>query len=123
MFLEKCKKIHNPDIQKVLKVSYDGLHQTQQVIFLDIACFLMGLYMDVVEHILQSCNSYDPYYDIEILIDKSLIVVAQDGKLSMHDLIRQMGLEIVKQESEVSKKNRRLLYYDDSPEVLIPKTV
>ena len=75
--------------------------------------------MDVVKCILQSCISYDPCYDIEILKDKCLIVVTLDGKLSMHDLIRQMGLEIVRQESEVSKKHRRLLCYDDAPKVLI----
>ena len=121
--LDKYKRILNPDILEVLKISYDGLDQTQQDIFLDIACFLRGLCMDVVEHILQSCSSYDPCYDIEILKDKSLIVVTLDGKLSMHNLIRQMGLEIVRQESEVSKKHRRLLCYDDAPEVLIPETV
>uniref|UniRef100_A0A7N2L690 Reverse transcriptase zinc-binding domain-containing protein n=1 Tax=Quercus lobata TaxID=97700 RepID=A0A7N2L690_QUELO len=36
----------------------------------------------------------------------------------MHDLIQQMGLEIARQESEVSKKHRRLLCYEDAPEVL-----
>ena len=107
--LDKYKRILNPNILEVLKISYDGLDQTQQDIFLDIACFLKELCKDVVEYILQSCNSYDPYYDIEILKDKSLIVVAGDGKLSMHDLIQQMGLEIVRQELEVSKKHRRLL--------------
>jgi hypothetical protein len=36
----------------------------------------------------------------------------------MHDLIQQMGLEIVRQESEVPKKRRRLLCYEDASEVL-----
>ncbi|XP_065616718.1 disease resistance protein RPP2B [Quercus suber] len=36
----------------------------------------------------------------------------------MHDLIQQMGLEIARQESKVSKKYRRLLCYEDAPEVL-----
>ena len=106
--LGKYKKILNPDILQVLKISYDGLDQTQQHIFLDIACFLKGLQMDVVE----SCYSYDPYYDIKILKDKSLIFVDKDGKLSMHDLIQQMGLEIIKQE-----KLKRLLCYEDAYEL------
>ena len=119
--LDKYKRILNPDILKVLKISYDGLDQTQQHIFLDIACFFKGLRKDVVEHILQSCNSYDPYYDIEKLEDKSLIFVDEDGTLSMHDLMQQMGLEIVKQELEVSKKHKRLLCYDDASK--LPDTV
>ena len=106
--LDKYKRILNPNILKVLKISYDGLDQTQKHIFLDIACFPMGLHKDVVE----SCYSYESCYDIEILKDKSLIFVDKDGKLSMHDLIQQMGREIIKQEIP-----KRLLCYDDASEL------
>ena len=45
--------------------------------------------MDVAVNILQSCNSLDPFNDIQRHIDKSLIVVnAKNNKLSMHDLIQ-----------------------------------
>nr|XP_023890756.1 TMV resistance protein N-like [Quercus suber]XP_023890757.1 TMV resistance protein N-like [Quercus suber]XP_023890758.1 TMV resistance protein N-like [Quercus suber]XP_023890759.1 TMV resistance protein N-like [Quercus suber] len=116
--LDKYKRIPNSDIQEVLKISYDGLDQIQQDIFLDIACFFKGFYKNLVVDILQSSNLHDPYYDIEKLIDKSLIVITKDDKLLMHDLIQQMGLEIARQESKVSKKYRRLLCYEDAPEVL-----
>ena len=46
------------------------------------------------------------------------MVVDFDGLLSMHDLIQQMGMEIVQKESEVSKKCKMLLCYEDTPEVL-----
>ena len=121
--LDKYQRIPNQYIQEILKISYDGLDQTQQDIFLDIACFLKGFYKNVVVDILQSCSFYDPYYDIEKLIDKCLIVVAKDNKLSMHDLIQQMGLEIARQESKVSKKQRRILCYEDAPIVLNGDTV
>jgi len=42
--LEKYKIFPNPNILQVLKISYDGLDQTQQDIFLDIACLLKGFY-------------------------------------------------------------------------------
>ncbi|XP_050277260.1 TMV resistance protein N-like [Quercus robur] len=116
--LDKYKRIPNSDIQKVLKISYDGLDQIQQEIFLDIAYFFKGFYKNLVVDILQSSNFHDLYYDIEKLIDKSLIVITKDDKLLMHDLIQQMGLEIARQESKVSKKYRRLLCYEDAPEVL-----
>ncbi|XP_050275551.1 disease resistance protein RPV1-like [Quercus robur] len=116
--LDKYKRIPNSDIQEVLKISYDGLDRIQQDIFLDIACFLKGFYKNLVVDILQSSNFHDPYYDIEKLIGKSLIVVANDDKLLMHDLIQQMGLEIARQESEVSRKHRRLSCYEDAFEVL-----
>ena len=116
--LDKYKKIPNSNIQEVLKISYDGLDQIERNIFLDIACFLKGFHKNLVVDILQSSNFDDPYYDIEKLIDKSLIDFAKDGKLLMHDLIQQMGLEIYRQEEEVSKKRRSLLWYEDAPKVL-----
>ena len=92
--LEKYKIFPNPNIQQVLKISYDGLDQTQRDIFLDIACHFRGFYWEVVVDILQSSYSYDSFCDIEKLIDKGLIIV-DNGKLVMHDLIQQMGFEIV----------------------------
>ena len=121
--LDKYKRIPKGNIQKILKISYDGLEQTQQEIFLDIACFLKGFCKDKVVDILRSINNHDPSYDIERLIDKCLVIV-KDNKLSMHDLIQQMGREIVRQESpEVIEKRSRLLCYEDAPEILIENTV
>ena len=48
----------------------------------------------------------------------NLSVITKDDKLLMHDLIQQMVLEIAQQESKVSKKHRRLLCYEDAPDVL-----
>jgi AAA+ ATPase superfamily predicted ATPase len=116
--LQKYKRNPCPDIQEILKISYDGLDQGQQNIFLDIACFFKGYCKHEVIDILHSCNSNDPFYDIEKLIDKCILFVAKNDILSMHDLIQQMGLEINRQESEVPKKCRRLLCYEDASEVL-----
>ena len=42
----------------------------------------------------------------------------------MHDLIQQMGWEIVQHESpELIEKHSRLLCYEDAPEILIENTV
>jgi nucleoside-triphosphatase THEP1 len=117
--LQKYKRNPCPDIQEILKISYDGLDQGQQNIFLDIACFLKGYRKHEVIDILHSCNSNDPFYDIENLIDKCLLFVAKKDILSMHDLIQQMGLEINRQELEVRKKCRRVICYEDASEVLI----
>nr|POE96043.1 isoform 2 of tmv resistance protein n [Quercus suber] len=46
-----------------------------------------------------------------------------DNELSMHDLIQQMGWEIVRQESpEVIEKRSRLLCYEDALEILTENT-
>ncbi|XP_050276723.1 disease resistance protein RUN1-like isoform X1 [Quercus robur] len=116
--LDKYEMIPDKDIQKVLQVSYQGLDETEQDIFLDLACFFKGLYKDYVVDILNSCNLY-PVIGIKNLIDKCLITVNQFNKLWMHDLLQQMGREIVRQESpQIPGLRSRLWYYKDAFEVL-----
>ncbi|XP_030958721.1 TMV resistance protein N-like [Quercus lobata] len=59
--LDQYKEIPNKEIQKKLKRSYDGLGETEQDIFLDIACFFKGLDKDYVVDILEGCNLYPVY--------------------------------------------------------------
>ena len=74
--------------------------------------------MDYVVNILDTCDLY-PNFGIPILVNKSLITVDQNGTLSMHDLIQQMGKEVVWQESpKILGKRSRLWYYKDVLEVL-----
>ncbi|XP_075674234.1 TMV resistance protein N-like [Castanea sativa] len=118
--LEKYKSIPNKDIQKILKVSFEGLDKNEQDIFLDIACFFKGWSKNYVVDILAACHLY-PDSGIPNLIDKCLIRVEFD-KLWMHDLLQQMGREIVKQESDVPSKRSRLWCYDDALDVLTEHT-
>nr|XP_023892071.1 TMV resistance protein N-like [Quercus suber] len=112
--IDKYEKIPKEDIQEILKVSYDGLEETEKETFLDIACFFKGWYMDYVVDILDACDLY-PNFGIPILVNKSLITVDQNGTLSMHD----MGKEVVRQESpEILGKCSELWYYVDALEVL-----
>ena len=92
--LRKIRKIPNMEIQNVLKISYDGLDDIEKGIFLDIACFLKGEDKDFVSRILD--NAYAES-GISVLQNKCLISVSEN-KLDMHDLIQQMGHEIVRQE-------------------------
>ena len=125
--LEKYKSIPNKDIQKILKVSFEGLDKNEQDIFLDIACFFKGLSKNYVMDILAACNLY-PDSGIPKLVDKCLIrvqfdMLLKDGVLVMHDLLQQMGREIVQQESNEPGKRSRLWRYDDALEVLTENTV
>ena len=116
--LDKYERIPDKDIQKVLQVSYQGLDDTEQNIFLDLACFFKGHFKDYVVDILNSCDLY-PVIGIQKLIDKCLINVDRFNKLWMHDLLQQMGREIVRQESPQKLELRsRLWYYEDAFEVL-----
>ena len=79
-------------------------------------------------NILAASNLY-PDSGISKLIDKCLISVESDdfnvesGNLWMHDLLQQMGKDIVQQESNVLGKRTRLWCYDEALEVLTKNTV
>ena len=115
--LNKYEKILSWDIQKILQISYDGLDETEQHIFRDIACFFKGYdYVEVVD-ILGACDLY-PEFGIQKLIDKCLLTKERD-KLWMHDLLQQMGREIVRQESKENPGQRsRLWNYEEALNVL-----
>ncbi|XP_065630768.1 disease resistance protein RUN1-like [Quercus suber] len=116
--LDKYERIPNKEIQKILQISYEGLDETEQVIFLDIACFFKGVCKNYVVDILNSCNLY-PVIGIRRLIEKCLITVDRYDKLWMHDLVQQMGREIVRQESpQILGMRSRLWCYEDVVEVL-----
>ena len=117
------KKIPPEDIQKILKVSYDGLGEIEQEIFLDIACFFQGWPKNDVADILNACE-LNPDFGIPRLVKKCLITVTQGGSLSMHDLIQQMGREVVRQESrQMPGERSRIWSYEDGYKVLIGNTV
>ena len=74
------------------------MEQVEQIIFLDIAFFFKGLDKEYIEAMIDSCNLH-ANIGIQRLIEKCLVTVDQFDKLWMHDLIQQMGREIVQQES------------------------
>ncbi|XP_042497572.1 uncharacterized protein LOC122076324 [Macadamia integrifolia] len=111
--LEKLKEMHDSSIQEKLKISYDALDDSQKNLFLDIACFFVGMNRDYATRILESCGLF-PNIDIGVLMRKSLVRIDASNQLRMHDLLRAMGREIVRQESPQNPGERsRLWSYDD----------
>ncbi|XP_071722232.1 disease resistance protein RUN1-like [Rutidosis leptorrhynchoides] len=106
--LKKLKAIPNRKIQDVLRVSYDSLSDDDvQSIFLDIACFFVEEeYNDYMVEILDGCGHYSRI-GIENLVERCMLNI-HGGRLSMHNLIRDMGREIVRQESlhDLGKRSR-----------------
>ena len=121
--LDKYKRILDKDIQKILQISYEGLDENERDIFLDIACFFQGCNKNYVVDISNACNCY-PVFGIQKLIDKCLVTIDQFNTLWMHDLLQQMGREIVRQESPKNPGERsRLWCYKDALDILTQNTV
>ncbi|XP_045832908.1 disease resistance protein RPV1-like isoform X2 [Trifolium pratense] len=92
--LQKLKKLPDLNIFRLLKLSYDGLDDEQKNIFLDIACFYTGEPEKAVALALDS-SGFSASKGIDDLSDRILISIS-NGRVWMHDLIQEMGHEIVR---------------------------
>ncbi|KAH0713380.1 hypothetical protein KY290_008977 [Solanum tuberosum] len=105
----KLRAIPHSDIQKILKISFDGLDYDTQSVFLDIACAFHGFFEDEVTKILNACGFHSESA-IATLVQKHLLHRAWH-RLVMHDLVRAMGREIVRMESprDPGKRSRLVI--------------
>lgn len=84
--------------------------------------FFKGEDKDQIVDILRSCDLF-PIISIRVLIDKSLLVINEHNMLTMHDLLEDMGKEIVRQESPTEPGERsRLWFHEDVYHVLTEQT-
>ncbi|GJX21721.1 TMV resistance protein N-like protein [Tanacetum coccineum] len=114
--LKKLRRYPHCEIQQVLRISYDVLDFDQQNIFLDISCFFKGEKRDYVMKVLNGCD-LDAATNIRVLMDMSLISIHSD-RMQMHDLVQEMGWQIVHEESEEPGKRSRLWFSIDVLHVL-----
>ncbi|XP_040994396.1 disease resistance protein RPV1-like [Juglans microcarpa x Juglans regia] len=107
--------IPNKEVMNILQISFDGLEESQQKLFLDVACFSrFG-----VQWLDNNFKEIYPDIDIEVLVDKSLISKSCMGMLIMHDLLQKMGQEIVRRECpEEPGRRSRLFRVEDVFHVL-----
>ncbi|KAJ4937448.1 hypothetical protein NE237_002682 [Protea cynaroides] len=108
--LKKWKKEKpHPRITEVLESSFIELDEVEQSLFLDISCFFIEHDKDKVINILDACDLYNESTDarIRLLNQKSLLEI-KENKLWMHEMIRDMGRDIVHRESQNIGERSRL---------------
>jgi len=117
--LKKLQKYPHHQIQKILRMSFDSLDDdTVKDTFLDIACFFVGMDKDYAIKIFDGCGFF-PDIGINILIERSLVTINDKNELRMHDLIRDMGREVVREMSPKNPgKRSRLWFREDVLDVL-----
>ncbi|XP_052304397.1 TMV resistance protein N isoform X3 [Populus trichocarpa] len=119
--INRMHEIPDCKIMDVLRISFDGLHESDQKIFLDIACFLKGFKKDRITRILDSCG-FNAGIGIPVLIERSLISVYGD-QVWMHNLLQIMGKEIVRcEDPKEPGKRSRLWTYEDVSLALMDNT-
>ncbi|KAL2330854.1 hypothetical protein Fmac_018435 [Flemingia macrophylla] len=110
--LLQLEKIPNADVQKKLRISFDGLsYAFEKDIFLDICCFFIGKDRAYVTEILNGCELYADI-GITVLIERSLIKVEKNNKLGMHRLLRDMGRDIICESSRTEPGKRSRLWFE-----------
>ncbi|CAN6685123.1 unnamed protein product [Malus baccata var. baccata] len=112
--LDKLKQFPNENIQRVLRLSYDGLRRNEKEIFLDIACFHKGENVKKVKQLLD-VRGFLATVGIRILSDMSLISIGSrwgQETIEMHDLLEEMGRTIVQEQCIEDPSKRSRLFND-----------
>ncbi|KAM7462349.1 hypothetical protein LguiA_030470 [Lonicera macranthoides] len=116
--LKKLKAIPPLEILGRLRISYDALDNAQKQIFLDIACLFSGYDKTNPCYMWDDCEFY-PWEGINALVCRSLITVGDDNKLWMHDQLKELGTQIIREENwEEPGKRSRLWHSKDIFNVL-----
>ncbi|KAI7730078.1 hypothetical protein M8C21_009448 [Ambrosia artemisiifolia] len=95
--LKGLKKEPHSVIKKVLQMSIDALSSNDMELFKHISCFFVGKDKYVTETILDACD-INTQSGVTNLIDRCLLSII-GNKLTMHQLIQDMGRYLVLQES------------------------
>ncbi|XP_056168677.1 disease resistance protein RPV1-like [Syzygium oleosum] len=105
--LEKLENVPHKEVQRNLKISYDALEPPYKHIFLDIACLFIGYNKNVMVHFWEKTDFY-PEVAMDVLQNMSLIKIEEHNRVWMHDQLRDLGREIVRQESntKIEKQSR-----------------
>ena len=106
--LANLKDIPNKEIDFILRLSYNELDDIEKNIFLNIACFFKGSKREWITKILLECGFFADI-GISHLLDKALIRVDFKNCIQMHDLIQEMGKQIVHEESPMNPEQRSRL--------------
>ncbi|CAJ2634065.1 unnamed protein product [Trifolium pratense] len=115
--LERLRENPMAGITDVLRISFDGLLETEKGIFLDIACFFDYKHETYVKKILD-IRGFHPEIGLTVLQDKSFIT-CEKGYIRMHDLFKELGKSIVREKSpKEPRKWSRLWDYKDARKVM-----
>ncbi|XP_040365123.1 TMV resistance protein N isoform X2 [Rosa chinensis] len=111
--LDSYKSAPYKEIQKPFRICYDALEYEVKEVFLDIACFFNHKEKEFVLEILKDDDLDVVENYINVLIQSTLITVDRFKRISMHNLLEQMGKDIARQESVEPGECRRVWFHKD----------
>ncbi|XP_039166877.1 disease resistance protein RPV1-like [Eucalyptus grandis] len=119
--LKKLQIVPHEKVQEKLRISYDTLNYEEKQIFLDIAYFFGGYHFKCAFCMWDACNFF-PKMGLETLSFMSLIKIGDNGMLKMHDQLRDLGREIIRQEDYHAFMNRSRLWLQEEALKIFQRT-
>ncbi|KAF8018999.1 hypothetical protein BT93_H3775 [Corymbia citriodora subsp. variegata] len=113
--LKKLENIPNGEVKGKLNISFEALETGEQEIFLDICCFFVGFDVRIVTYMWDSCEFF-PECSLEVLKQRSLLKIAKGNELWMHDQLRDLGRDIVRERAK--EKQSRVWDHEKAIDVL-----
>ncbi|CAK8577206.1 unnamed protein product [Lathyrus sativus] len=108
--LTRLRDSPEKDIMDVLRLSFDGLRETEKEIFLHIACFFNRHFGEYVKNVLNCCDLHADI-GLRVLIDKSLVSI-KDEMIEMHNLLEELGRNIVEENTSKESRKWRMLWFE-----------
>ncbi|KAK3419276.1 hypothetical protein EUGRSUZ_J01303 [Eucalyptus grandis] len=116
--LKKLETIPNGNVKSKLNISFEALESQEKEIFLDICCFFVGYDVRIVIHIWDSYK-FSPEYSLEVLEQRSLIKIVEGNRLWVHDQLRDLGRDIVRERANLKpEKQSRVWNHEEAIAVL-----
>ncbi|KAF8081484.1 hypothetical protein N665_0884s0012 [Sinapis alba] len=85
------------DLERVLRVGYDSLHEKDQALFLHIVVFFNYKDEGYIKSMLGDCN-LDVEHGFRNLVNRSLIDISTNGDIVMHNLLQQMARQVIQRQ-------------------------
>ncbi|KAK3404540.1 hypothetical protein EUGRSUZ_K00846 [Eucalyptus grandis] len=99
-------------IPQEIMLSYDALEYEAKQIFLDIACFFVDKKITNAMYMWKACEFF-PEIEIDVLINKSLIIMVDRDRIRMDDEFRDFGRKFFCRESTDKSGDRRRLCFSE----------
>ncbi|KAI5336261.1 hypothetical protein L3X38_015528 [Prunus dulcis] len=115
--LQNLDVITEGKIQKILRISFDSLQDHDKRLFLHIACFFVGKDNDFSTTVLDECE-FATNIGMQNLVDRCLLIIDGFNKLTMHQLLQDMGRGIIREESPEDPGKRTRVWKKDASNVL-----
>ncbi|KAL3744307.1 hypothetical protein ACJRO7_013552 [Eucalyptus globulus] len=95
--IEKLRNAPDEVVQGKLRISYNTLTNKEKHIFLDIACFFLGIDKRIATYLWEDLKFF-PRTGLQVLINRLLIKIDEKDRLRMHDQLRDLGRTIARPE-------------------------